>query len=111
MRETAGSAAAAVARCRNRRRGSLILNLPSHHSITSSAPPSSTLPLTQRYESLRLDACKPDHLGPFIDIFGDELGKFVGCVRWHRHGAVLSEALIHGRVSHRRVDVLVARRQ
>src|SRR5262245_22974533 len=39
MRDTAGSAAAPAARCRSRRRGSLILNLPlrSHHSITSSA--------------------------------------------------------------------------
>src|SRR5262245_59290703 len=33
----AGSAAAPAARCRNWRRGSFILNLPSHHSITSSA--------------------------------------------------------------------------
>src|SRR5262249_41672886 len=36
-RDTAGSAAAPAARCRNFRRGSFILNLPSHHSITSSA--------------------------------------------------------------------------
>ena len=36
--ETAGSAAAPAARCKKRLRwGSLILNLPSHHSITSSA--------------------------------------------------------------------------
>src|SRR5262245_64564996 len=34
MRETAGSAAAPAARCRKFRRGSFILNLPSHHSIT-----------------------------------------------------------------------------
>src|SRR5215469_1713311 len=35
-RDTAGNAAAPAARCRNRRRwGSFILNLPSHHSITS----------------------------------------------------------------------------
>src|SRR5262249_58647681 len=33
----AGSAAAPAARCRNLRRGSFTLNLPSHHSITSSA--------------------------------------------------------------------------
>src|SRR5215468_5451838 len=37
MRDMAGSAAAPAARCRNFRRGSFILNLPSHHSITSSA--------------------------------------------------------------------------
>ena len=39
MRETAGSAAAPAARCKNLRRGSFILNLPlaSHHSITASA--------------------------------------------------------------------------
>src|SRR6516164_11185845 len=36
IRETAGSAAAPAARCRNCRRGSFILNLPSRHSITSS---------------------------------------------------------------------------
>jgi hypothetical protein len=43
MREMAGSAAAAAARCRKFRRGSFILNLPlaSHHSITSSAMVSS----------------------------------------------------------------------
>src|SRR5215472_6859289 len=41
MRETAGSAAAFAARCRKFRRGSFILNLPSHHSITSSARASS----------------------------------------------------------------------
>ena len=37
MRDAAGSAAAPAARCRNCRRGSFILNLPSRHSITSSA--------------------------------------------------------------------------
>src|SRR5262245_61683012 len=36
-RETARSAAAPAARCRKFRRGSFMLNLPSHHSITSSA--------------------------------------------------------------------------
>jgi hypothetical protein len=43
MRDTAGSAAAPAARCKNLRRGSFILNLPltSHHSITSSARASS----------------------------------------------------------------------
>src|SRR5262245_37391673 len=41
-RETAGNAAAPAARCRNCLRwGSFILNLPSHHSITSSARTSS----------------------------------------------------------------------
>jgi hypothetical protein len=42
-RDTAGSAAAPAARCKNLRRGSFILNLPlaSHHSITSSARASS----------------------------------------------------------------------
>src|SRR5262249_58846020 len=42
-RDTAGSAAAPAARCKNLRRGSFISNLPltSHHSITSSARPSS----------------------------------------------------------------------
>ena len=44
MRGTTGSAAAPVARCRNRLRGSFILNLSSHHSITSSA---ATLPLSE----------------------------------------------------------------
>src|SRR5215468_8346900 len=41
MRDTTGSAAAPAARCRKFRRGSFILNLPSHHSITSSARASS----------------------------------------------------------------------
>src|SRR5215831_10939700 len=41
MCETAGSAAALAARYRKFRRGSFILNLPSHHSITSSARASS----------------------------------------------------------------------
>src|SRR5262249_50331171 len=42
MRGTASSAAAPAARCRNcLRRGSFILNLPSRHSITSSARASS----------------------------------------------------------------------
>src|SRR5262249_10069253 len=40
-RDTAGSAAAPAARWRKFRRGSFILNLPSHHSITSSARASS----------------------------------------------------------------------
>src|SRR5262249_15905361 len=35
-RDTDGSAATPAVRCRNFRRGSFILNLPSHHSITSS---------------------------------------------------------------------------
>src|SRR5262249_15936591 len=47
MRETAGSAAAPAARCKNVRRGSFILNLPSRHSITSSAR-ASTLAGTSR---------------------------------------------------------------
>src|SRR6516162_1417285 len=37
MLDTAGSAAAPAARCRKFRRGSFILNLPSRHSISSSA--------------------------------------------------------------------------
>src|SRR6516164_10717189 len=37
MRDSGASAAAPAARCKNCRRGSFILNLPSHHSITSSA--------------------------------------------------------------------------
>src|SRR5262249_15155436 len=41
MRDRAGSAAAPAARCKNVRRGSFILNLPSRHSITSSARASS----------------------------------------------------------------------
>jgi hypothetical protein len=40
-RDTAGCAAAPAARCKNVRRGSFILNLLSHHSITSSARASS----------------------------------------------------------------------
>src|SRR5262245_60656763 len=41
MRDTAGSAAAPAARCRNCRRESFIFEPPSHHSITSSAIASS----------------------------------------------------------------------
>src|SRR5262249_56503168 len=40
-REAVGSAAAHAARCRKFRRGRFILNLASHHSITSSASGSS----------------------------------------------------------------------
>src|SRR5262249_50711565 len=51
MCETAGSAAAPAARCRNCRRGSFILNLPSHHSITSS-PRGSSVGGTSRPSAL-----------------------------------------------------------
>jgi len=40
-RDNVGSAAAPAAKCKSLRRGSFISNLPSHHSITSSAATSS----------------------------------------------------------------------
>src|SRR6266849_965622 len=60
--------------------------------------------------SLRLDARELDHLGPFVDIFGDELGELVRRVRRHRHGAEIGEPLLDVRVEHRRVGLLVERR-
>src|SRR6516162_1776881 len=54
MRDTAGSAAAPAARWRKYRRGSFILNLPSHHSITSSARTSSGSVMGRR-ASLHVD--------------------------------------------------------
>src|SRR5262249_37150616 len=60
--------------------------------------------------SLRLDARELDHLGPFVDVFGDELGELVGRVRRHRHGAEIGEPLLDVRVEHRRVGLLVERR-
>ena len=56
--------------------------------------------------SLRLDARELDHLGPFVDVFGDELGELVRRVRRHRHGAEISEPLLDVRVEHRRVGLL-----
>src|SRR6266581_1070487 len=60
--------------------------------------------------SLRLDARELDHLGPFVDIFGDELGELVRRVRRYRHGAEIGEPLLDVRVEHRRVGLLVERR-
>src|SRR5262245_19464246 len=59
--------------------------------------------------SLRLDAGELDHLGPFVDIFGDELGELVRRVRRHRHNAEISESLPDVRIEHRRVGLLVER--
>src|SRR5262245_16728154 len=55
MRNTAGSATAPAARCRNFRRGSFI------------AQPS------QMNGSLHLDVGRPDHLAPLLRFVGDEL--------------------------------------
>src|SRR2546425_12590157 len=44
--------------------------------------------------SLRLDAGNLDHVGPFVDIFGDEPGELVRRVRRHRHGAEIGEPLL-----------------
>jgi hypothetical protein len=66
--------------------------------------------LMERRESeslLRLDARELDHLGPFLDIFGDELRELVRRVRWHRHDAKSSEALLDVWIEHRRVGLLV----
>src|SRR5262249_6952348 len=48
--------------------------------------------------SVRLDARELDPLGPFVDIFGDELGELVRRVRRHRHGAEIGEPLLDVRV-------------
>src|SRR6516162_6324976 len=60
--------------------------------------------------SLRLDACELDHLGPFVDIFADELGELVRGVRGHRYRAEIGEPLLDVRIEHRRVGLLVERR-
>src|SRR5262245_45737242 len=63
--------------------------------------------MEQQPRSLRFDTRELDHLGPFLDIFGDELGKLVRRVRWHRHYAKISEPLLDVRIEHRRVGLLV----
>ena len=60
--------------------------------------------------SLRLDARELDHPGPFVDVFGDELGELVRRVRRHRDCAEISEPLLDVRVEHRRVGLSVERR-
>src|SRR5260370_20421623 len=60
--------------------------------------------------SLRLDAGELDHLSPFVDISGDELGELVRRVRRHRQSAEISEPLLDARVKHLRVGLLVKRR-
>src|SRR5262245_45398086 len=62
MRDTAGSAAAPAARCRNCLRGSFIES--SLHSGDDPCP-----------ASLRLDVRGPDHLAPLLGLFGDELAE------------------------------------
>src|SRR5258708_19868127 len=59
--------------------------------------------------SLRLDAGELDHLSPFVDISGDELGELVRRVRRHRQSAEISEPLLDARVKPRRVGLLVGR--
>src|SRR5712692_8252086 len=63
-----------------------------------------------RSASLRLDARELDHLGPFVDIFGDELGELGRRARQNRYGAEISEPLLDVRVENRRVGLLVERR-
>src|SRR5262249_36586351 len=60
--------------------------------------------------SLRLDARELDHLRPLVDIFGDEPGELVRRIRRHSHGAEISEPLFDARIEHRRVGLLVERR-
>src|SRR5215510_11363540 len=60
--------------------------------------------------SLRLDVRELDHLGPFFDIFGDELGKLARRVRWHRHNTEIGEPLLNVWVEDRRVGLFVERR-
>src|SRR5262249_44814371 len=61
--------------------------------------------------SLRFDARERDYLGPFIDIFGDELGKLVRRVRWHHHCAKVREPPLDAWIKHCCVGVLVERRK
>src|ERR1700730_18926 len=60
--------------------------------------------------SLRLDARELNYHGPFVDIFGYELGELVRRVRRHRHGAEVSEPFLDVRIEHRRIGLLVERR-
>src|SRR5262249_19263935 len=60
--------------------------------------------------SVRLDTSELDHLGPFVDIFGNEFGELVWRVRRYHHGAEFSEPLLDVRVEDRRVGLLVERR-
>src|SRR5947208_9123016 len=68
------------------RRQCLILS--KNHSTRLRARPGSQQP-----PSLRPDTCELDHLGPFVDVFGDELGELVRRVRGHRHRAEIGEPL------------------
>ena len=63
--------------------------------------------MEQQPGTLRFDTRELDHLGPFLDIFGDELGELVRRIGWHRDDAEISEPLLDVRIEHRRVGLLV----
>src|SRR5262245_32972187 len=56
---------------------------------------------------LRLDPGELDHLGPFLDVFLDELLELGRRIRRHRNGAKICEPLLDGRIEHGGVGLLV----
>src|SRR5262249_5535963 len=86
-RDTAGSAAAPAARCKNVRRGSFMLNLPSRHSITSSARASSVVGTSREIRKTAFMEC-PASTSPYCDVrrFDDRCPTsnlaFYQCCEW-----------------------------
>src|SRR5262245_24125019 len=83
MRDKAGSAATPAARWRKFRRGRFILNLPSHHSITSSARASSFVgssgPSALKVrKSIDLDVRSIHDSCPFLCLCSDERREVLG---------------------------------
>src|SRR5215472_3862207 len=91
MRETAGSAAAPAAKCKMLRRGSFIASLSE---------------CRRRDASFRFDVGRPDHLGPLLGLFGDELAE-VGRRAWKCGGAPLRKPRLHLGIGKGRVDLRV----
>src|SRR5215468_9752514 len=93
MRDTAGSAAAPAARCKNCRRGSFIA--PSLHFGRRSAS-----------RTLRLDVGRPDHLAPLLSLFGDELAEIGGRTR-KRDAPKVCEPRLQPGIDEARIDLFV----
>src|SRR5262245_60660320 len=93
MRDTAGSAAAPAARCRNCLRGSFIES--SLHSGDDPCP-----------ASLRLDVRGPDHLAPLLGLFGDELAE-VGRRACKRPASQIGKSRLDLGIGETRVDLYV----
>src|SRR5262245_26797124 len=89
MRETAGSAAAPAARCRNCRRGSFIAQ-----------------PSQRMNGSLRLDVEGPDDVAPLLCLVGDKLAE-VGGRPDERRATQIGEPRLDLMIGENGVDLLV----